>query len=305
MRFHIEFRFGLMIKKRRKDSKKTLIKGHTLMDPACSQDYNRYTYARNNLLIYIDPSGESLKDWWRKIFGKSEGNSNVAKEHMSDGGGSFANAWGYNIGYGIGGGDGGMMLVAPAYTDGSGVHWGPLFYNPNTQIYYTSYAGNANTGVNIFGVSYATQPDYSIMNNWDYWNRWNYVNRYNEGNERDGVSAPNPPVTQPAISNAPLSGTDFEKIVLLKEKQQLIKQQMTLLNEMMKLKELQLNEHRRFIEQSRVVKMRILFRTVLFLCPNMNINDSANSFFPESMLEDIDRKYDAKEKEIYEKYRKY
>jgi len=70
-----------------------------------------------------------------------------------------------------------------------------LFYNPNTQIYYTSYAGNANTGVNIFGVSYATQNDYSIMNNWNNWNRWNYVNRYNEGNERDVVSALPPPPT--------------------------------------------------------------------------------------------------------------
>jgi len=119
-----------------------------IMDPACSQDYNRYTYARNNLLIYIDPSGESLKDWWRKIFGKSEGNSNVAKEHMSDGGG------------GMGGYEG-------AWSN----------YNYNSGDYYNL------SGVDISGNSPSQPlPDYSIMNNWDYWFNWNYVYRYYEGN---------------------------------------------------------------------------------------------------------------------------
>jgi len=51
-----------------------------IMDPAYSQDYNRYTYVRNNPLIYTDPSGESFKDWWRKIFGgKTNGNTKPDK----------------------------------------------------------------------------------------------------------------------------------------------------------------------------------------------------------------------------------
>jgi len=144
------------------------------MDPAYSQDYNRYTYARNNPLIYTDPSGESLKDWWRKIFGKSEGNSNVAKEHMSDGGG--------------GGGMGGYDGTPSGYIS-----------SPGTNYYLSEVVVHGNAPSQPL-------PDYSIMNNWDYWNRWNYVNVYIEGSERDVGSAtthqvmPPPSVTPPSLA---------------------------------------------------------------------------------------------------------
>ena len=51
--------------------------------PDFSQSYNRYAYCINNPLIYIDPSRESLKDLWRKLFGRKN-NSNVAQEHKTD-----------------------------------------------------------------------------------------------------------------------------------------------------------------------------------------------------------------------------
>ncbi|MGC3977578.1 MAG: RHS repeat-associated core domain-containing protein [Paludibacteraceae bacterium] len=37
-------------------------------DPSSFLDFNRYMYARNNPMIYVDLNGESFKDWWKKNF---------------------------------------------------------------------------------------------------------------------------------------------------------------------------------------------------------------------------------------------
>jgi len=115
----------------------------------------------------------------------------------------------------------------------------------------------------------------------------------------DGGGATKPPVTTPSVAIRDMSPEQITTEI--NRLQNSIK---TLKIETFKL-ELQLNEQRRFNEKAYVILPRIFLRSVLFLYPHMNINDSADSFFPDSMLDDIDRRYDSKEREIYKKYEKF
>jgi RHS repeat-associated protein len=96
------------------------------------------------------------------------------------------------------------------------------------------------------------------------------------------------------------------QIELLKQLQELRSQQLTLHKEILKKKELQLNEHKRSnAKHTKWLLPRIFVRTLLSFYPYLYIDDGTfnDSLFPESILNDIDRVYDEKERKIHEKYK--
>jgi RHS repeat-associated protein len=96
------------------------------------------------------------------------------------------------------------------------------------------------------------------------------------------------------------------QIELLKQLQELRSQQLALHKETLKKKELQLNEHKRSnAKHTKWVLPRIFVRALLSFYPYLYIDDGTfnDSLFPESILNDIDRVYDEKERKIHEKYK--
>ena len=273
-------------------------------DPTYSQDYNRYIYARNNPFSYTDPTGEGILDWLKELFRKKNDADYKAADYSAADGGAGGNYDCFNIGAG-GSSGGGTTGNTGTGSSGFGVS-----SDEKTLI-----------GENYFLIKevdvIVRRPNYSWLYNMWFGNNRFYGTPNNYGGTPQGGGMPkNPgvppqPVTLPPQVTPPqrLSGTDMVRIVLLKEQQQIIKQQIALQKEILLRKEVLLNEHRRFIEQSKVVNMRILLRSLLSLFPYMTLDDFNNNvidnLIPENMLYDIDREYDAKEKEIYKKYEKY
>ena len=97
-----------------------------------------------------------------------------------------------------------------------------------------------------------------------------------------------------------------EQISLLKQLRALNKDQLSLQKKILKNKEKQLNEYkRRNSKHEKWFLPRVLVRTLVALCPILYIDDKVlnDALFPESILYDIDQKYDLTEKEILEKYK--
>jgi len=80
-----------------------------------TNDFNRYIYARNNPMMYTDPSGMSFADWW---------NRNIAVPFMREANSVFGNGQGgWEIGYNSSGG----FFTNPTY---NGKAFGPsVYYN--------------------------------------------------------------------------------------------------------------------------------------------------------------------------------
>jgi len=139
-----------------------------VQNPEYSQSYNRYTYAFNNPLKYIDPSGWNPPVWpWDSEHERRRGVRDVpGGDDNSGGSGGGGGGGGGGTGSGVPGSSGGTNYFASDYNSGSGNYgWsgngssgGPGDWGDNS--YYHPYVVSSNWSPPVY-----PRPNPNAINN--------------------------------------------------------------------------------------------------------------------------------------------